>query len=423
MTPTPETPAPEAARADGPHFVVVGIGADGWDGLTPPARRALESATVIHGSRRQLDMLDGPAGRRVPWTSPMSEHLAALLDSTTASAGSSTVHVLASGDPMFHGIGSTIVGAVGAHRVTVIPQVSSASLACARLGWDLARTVIVSAVTADPEIVLTEITDGRRLLVLSRDAATPARVADMLADNGFGASGMVVLEQLGGPAERVTSGTVDGWDRAAIVDALNIIALACVGPHRSTLPGRADDAFDHDGQITKSAVRALTVCALAPSARQVLWDIGSGSGSVGIEWLRAAPGVRVVAFEKDPDRAERIAANARHHGVAERVDIRGAAPDALRTAAPPDAVFIGGGLTRDILESAWAALPPGGRLVVNAVTIENQTLMIDWHRDHPGVLRRIGIETAAPLGGFSAWRPALPIVQWFGDTPAGQGSR
>lgn len=399
-----------------PHFVVVGIGADGVDGLSPRSRRTLATASVIYGSARQLGLIGDLGSDRIPWRSPMSDHLAAVLKAPATAPGAD-IHILASGDPMFHGIGSSVVRAVGSERLTVLPAVSSASLACAHLGWDLAQTSIVSTVTADPDVLLTTLTDGLRLLVLSRDGTTPRRIADLLVRAGFAESTMTVLEQLGGPSQRITTRVVGEWSPNDVVDPLNIVALECTGPCRSSLPGRPETEFDHDGQITKSAIRALTVCALTPTARHTLWDIGSGSGSVAIEWLRSTAGTRAVAFEKDTARAARIAGNAHRHGVADRLLVLGAVPGSLTGAPPPDAAFIGGGLSTEILETTWASLRPGGRLVANAVTIENQTLLTTWHQRHAGILRRIGVESATPLGGFSAWRPALPIVQWFGNTP------
>ncbi len=394
------------------RFVVVGIGADGWEGLGARARTELTRARVVYGSQRQLQLIpDGPAQRRA-WTSPMSQHLRQVLNSDAED----DIHILASGDPMFHGVGTTIVRAVGAERVHVIPAVSSASLACARLGWDLADTTILTTVTRDVDTVAAALTDGLDLLVLSRDETTPAAIAGLLNDNGFGWSSVTVLEQLGGPDERVVRGVARTWVEPP-GDPLNIVAISCVGPRRSTAPGLPDDAFDHDGQITKQPIRALTVSALAPSYRQLLWDIGSGSGSVAIEWLHAAPTGRVVAFERDIARTDRLLSNARTHAVADRLTVRGAAPDACTDAPPPDSVFIGGGLSDDVLTAAWTALMTQGRLVANAVTLENQTLLADWYARHGGSLRRFGIETAAPLGTMTTWRPSLPIVQWVVDKP------
>jgi precorrin-6Y C5,15-methyltransferase (decarboxylating) len=392
------------------RFVVVGIGADGWDGLTLPSQRELAGATTIYGSGRQLALLSPEVDAKlVAWRSPMSAHLREVLADST----SGTVHLLASGDPMFHGLGSTVVEAVGPANVRVLPHPSSASLAAALLGWDLSTVRVVSLVTGDVDDVLGAAGDGRRLIVLSRDVSSPAAVAAMLRDGGWGASMMTVLEQLGGPAQRVVSGTAAGWDEPD-GDPLNVVAVECTGPTRQLAPGLPDADFTHDGQLTKQAVRALTVAALAPSDGQMLWDIGAGAGSVGIEWLRLNPSGRVVAIEHDTARAARIGENARRHGVGSRLDVveAEAAAALARVAGPPDAVFAGGGLDAAVFDRAWSALAPGGVFVANAVAIPTQELVIGLAAQHGGTLRRIGLEEAAPLGSLTAWRPALPVVQW-----------
>ncbi|AZG44431.1 precorrin-6y C5,15-methyltransferase (decarboxylating) subunit CbiE [Gordonia insulae] len=394
------------------RFVVIGVGADGWDGLGRRARDELTGADVVYGSARQLALLPELTAERRPWASPMSAHLARVLDDDR----SGIVHILASGDPMFHGVGTSIVRAVGADRVHVIPTVSSATLACARLGWDLADVAIVTTVTRDVDSVGDAITDGRDLLVLSRDQDTPEQLAELLIANGFGWSAMTVLEQLGGPDERIIRGVARTWAEPA-GDPLNVVAISCVGPRRSRTPGRDDHEYDHDGQITKQPVRALTVSALAPSRRQLLWDIGSGSGSVAIEWLRAEATGRAIAFEQDATRSAQLLVNATRHGVHERLTVRGTAPEAFADTPDPDSIFIGGGLGEQLLTEAWAALPSGGRLVTNAVTLENQTLLAQWYGRQGGSLRRLSVETAAPLGTMTTWRPSLPIVQWAVDKP------
>ncbi|QHN19875.1 precorrin-6y C5,15-methyltransferase (decarboxylating) subunit CbiE [Gordonia amarae] len=389
--------------------MVVGIGEDGWAGLTGTARDALEKADIIYGSPRQLELIsaevNGARTRLHPWRSPMSQHLAEVLDNPPASV----VHVLASGDPMFHGVGASIVRRVGADRVAVLPHVSSASLACARLGWDLAGTRIVSAVTGPPEAIVEHVSDGRRILVLSRDEHTPSQVVTILRNHGFGDSRVRILERLGGPAERVIDPGRDD------VHPLNIVAVDCRGPRTSAAPGLPDEEYENDGQLTKEPIRALTVCALRPGGRQLLWDVGGGSGSIAIEWLRADADGRAIGFEADPTRAERLARNAVRHGVAHRLQVAGKAPESFTGQGVPDAVFIGGGLSEQVLEQCWDALVPGGRLVANGVAIESQNLLTQAAGVHGGTLRRFSIETAAPLGSLTTWRPALPIVQWVAD--------
>lgn len=390
------------------HFVVVGVGADGWDGLSGHAQAELRSAERILGSSRQLAMLPDPiAAEQIPWSSPMSAHL----DRVLADDALETVHLLASGDPMFHGVAASVVRAVGPDRVTVFGSSSSVSLAAARLGWDLARSEVRSLVTGEVESLIPALTDGARILVLSRNGDSPGQVAELLCRKGFGWSTMTVLGDLGGVDETVISGLARSWD-VDDVPALNILAVDCVGPARTRAPGRPDAEYANDGQLTKQPFRAITVCALAPAEGQLLWDVGAGSGSVAIEWLCQTRTGRAIAFEAHPERAERIAANAREHGVADRLTVESAAPAALRAAPDPDTIFIGGGLDAALLDACWTALDGGGRLVANAVTLESERLLAAAHQERGGELIRVSLERAGALGAKTAWRPALPVVQW-----------
>ncbi|SIR89635.1 precorrin-6y C5,15-methyltransferase (decarboxylating) subunit CbiE [Williamsia sterculiae] len=390
-------------------FVVVGIGADGWDGLSDNARRELRSATNIFGSARQLDLLPGLDATVTAWTSPMSLHLADVLNAPPAD----TIHILASGDPMFHGVGATISTAVGRENVHVIPAVSSASLAAARLGWDLSTTTVHSLVSDPVGSLTSTLSDGLRVLVLSRDRSTPAAVAEHLCDNGFGWSSMTVLEHLGGDRERIDAGIARHWDDHTVGDDLNVIAIDCIGPARSAAPGRPDSEYDHDGQLTKATIRAVTISALRPAPGQLLWDVGGGAGSIAIEWLRTHRSCRAIVFESDARRRERIADNAVRHGVDRALTVRGEAPDAYDTAPDPDAVFIGGGLTgRGVLAGAWHALVEGGTLVANAVTIESEAVLLRWQGSVGGSVQRLRVEEPAAVGGMTAWRSGLPITQW-----------
>ncbi|MBA4020860.1 MAG: cobalamin biosynthesis bifunctional protein CbiET [Gordonia sp.] len=397
------------------RYIVVGIGADGWDGLTPASQRELQDATVVYGSPRQLGLLDPVSAELRPWTSPMSEHLAAVL----AHPQSFPVHILASGDPMFHGVGASIVKAVGAENVRVLPAVSSVSHAASRLGWDLATTRICSVVDQPLSSILTSVSDNVQLLVLSRDATTPEALAKLLTAHGFGWSHLTVLEQLGGAAERTYGGIARTWRHAA-GDRLNLVAVRCVGPAVSAQAGLPDTDFSNDGQMTKQAIRALTVTALRPAARQLLWDVGAGAGSVAIEWLRTDPSCSAIAFESDGARRDRIGHNASEFGVAQGLTILESAPEHFVHAPDPDAIFIGGGVTTaGILEGCWDALLEGGRIVVNAVTIESEALLVTWHSAVGGTLRRFQVDHAEPLGSMTAWRPTLPVTQWIADKPVG----
>lgn len=404
-----------APRADEPAIAVVGIGADGWPGLNPRARAEIAAADVLFGSRRQLDLIPTEASSvpRHSWPAPL---LPALPDLLAAHRGS-RICVLASGDPMFYGIGVTLAKMLGPQAIRVLPQPSSATLACARLGWASAHTPVVSVVGRPLATILPELSDGRRMLVLSADEHTPARVAELLRHNGFGASRLTVLEQLGGPAERIVDGVAAQWTRAA-GDPLNIVAVEAVrdpaAVRLTRLPGLPDGCYGGDGQLTKAEVRTLSVAALAPAPGELLWDIGGGSGTIAIEWCRTHIDCRAITFERSAARREQIAANAAALGVP-GVEVRGEVPDALPndTDPPPDAVFLGGGLTQDGLFAAcWRRLRPGGRLVANAVTAESEALLVDWAATYGGELRKFQVYRAAPLGGFTAWRPQLPVTQW-----------
>lgn len=386
-------------------IVVVGIGADGMAGLSEPSRRQLQSATIVYGSQRQLDLLDDTVtAPRHCWPSPILPALQHLRD---AAAGD--IHVVASGDPLLHGIGGTLIRLHGADNVRVLPHVSSVTLACARMGWPVQDTEVISLVTAP---VHTAVRRGGQAVVLSRDAGTPAELARILTETGCGASEFTVLEQIGGPGERLRGRAADAWAAtpADDVDDLNVVAVRYLPDERigQVLP---DEAFRHDGQITKQTVRAVTLAALTPRPGQLLWDVGSGSGSIAVEWCRSATGCRAVAFEANPDRRERIADNTRRFGV--DVDIRGEAPVEFDGAPQPGAIFIGGGLTKPGLIAACIdRLPGGGRLVANAVTAESEALLVEWHTRLGGELRRFQHYRGEPLGGFTGWRPQMPITQW-----------
>ncbi|QLE74862.1 precorrin-6y C5,15-methyltransferase (decarboxylating) subunit CbiE [Streptomyces rectiverticillatus] len=396
-----------------PAVTVVGIGADGWPGLAPVSQEALRGAEVIIGGPRQLDLLPGECpAERVAWPSPLRPAVPGLL----AAYAGRRVCVLASGDPMFFGIGRTLADVAGPAALRVLPHPSSVSYACARLGLPLEEAEVVSLVGRPLAALTASLHHGRRLLVLSAGADTPAEVAAHLRSRGFGPSRMTVLEQLGAPAERRVEGTAEDWPHPP-GDALNVIAVACrrtPGALRLPLtPGLPDDAFEHDGQLTKRHIRAATLAALAPAPGELLWDVGGGSGSIAIEWMRAHRTCRAVSVERDPVRASRITRNAEALGVPALRVVTGAAPAALAELPAPDAVFIGGGLTAPgLLAACWEALAPGGRLVANTVTLESEALLTEWYRRHGGELTRLAVAHAVPVGGFTGWRQAMPVTQW-----------
>jgi precorrin-6B C5,15-methyltransferase / cobalt-precorrin-6B C5,C15-methyltransferase len=387
---------------------VAGIGADGWRGLSPDSRDALRRAAVIVGGPRQLALLPGDVpGRRVLLPSPLLPGLAELI---AAHSGPGLL-VLASGDPMFYGIGTTLIRLLGPARVRVLPHPSSASLAAARLGWPLDDVDVVSLVGRPRELLHPLLQPGRRVLALTAETSAAADIRAVLDARGFGASPVTLLADLGGPDEVIALAGGDPHSRLAI------IAIECrLDPGATPLPrvpGLPDDAFEHDGQLTKRELRAFALAALAPVPGQLLWDVGAGSGSIGIEWMRVHPASRAVAVEPRAGRRERITRNACALGVPGLTVVAGAAPAALAGLPAPDAVFIGGGVTvPGVVSACLDALGPGGRLVANAVTIEGQAVLADWRQRAGGTLTRIGVEHAGELGSFTAWRPALAVVQW-----------
>jgi precorrin-6Y C5,15-methyltransferase (decarboxylating) len=394
-------------------IAVVGIGADGWAGLGEAARAAIRQADEIVGSLRQLALLPpdatGAATTRA-WPSPMEP----LLDELAGRANGSTC-VLASGDPMLHGIGATLARRLSPDLLAVHPHPSAFALACARLCWPAAEVELVSAVARPPEVVARALAPGRRLVVYATGEDGAAQVARVLRERGYGPSRLVVLERLGAPDERVVSSSADDWRGSA--DPLHAVAIECRAaagaPLLARIPGLPDDAYEHDGQLSKRHVRALTLAALVPLPGQLLWDVGAGAGSIGIEWLRAEPTARAIAVEQHAERAARAAANALALGVPELDVRRGRAPQALDGLPAPDAVFVGGGLSEpELVERCWDALTDGGRIVANAVTLEGEQALVAARAAHGAELVRIEIASAQPLGSLTAWRAQRAVVQW-----------
>ncbi|OBF83762.1 precorrin-6Y-methylase [Mycobacterium sp. 852002-51163_SCH5372311] len=388
-------------------IVVVGIGADGMAGLSTTSRSELQRATVIYGSKRQLDLLDDTITcPRHEWPSPM---LPAL---QTLKADGDDIHVVASGDPLLHGIGGTLVRMFGTGKVTVLPHVSSVTLACARMGWTVHDTEVISLVTAQPH---TAVRRGGQAIVLSRDRTTPQALAVLLDAHGRGDSEFTVLERLGGPAERRRDGRARDWAAGPRddLDDLNVVAVRYLPDERAfSLP---DDAFAHDSQITKHSIRAVTLSALDPRPGQRLWDVGAGSGSIAVEWCRSWRSCTAVAFERDERRALNVELNAARYGV--NIDVRGKAPHAFDGAETPSAIFLGGGLTQTgLLDACLDHLGDGGRLVANAVTAESEAVLVQAYSKHGGELRRFQHYQGEPLGGFTGWRAQLPITQWVVTT-------
>jgi precorrin-6Y C5,15-methyltransferase (decarboxylating) len=398
----------------GSQITVVGIGADGWDGLSPRLRRLVEGADVLVGGSRHLGMVpDEVRAVRERWPSPLRPGTGPLLERYDGQA----VVVLASGDPHLSGVGTTLVDLLGADRVHVEPGTSSAALARARMGWSAESTDLLSLVGRDPDHVHRYLTPGRRLVVLSADETTPAEVAARLTRTGFGASTVTVLGDLGSDAESRVQRSAGDYGTPE-VSRLNVVCVEVRpdGPGtvvRAAVPGLPDEAFEHDGQITKRDLRAAAMARLGPCPGELLWDVGAGAGSVGIEWMRTDPRCRAVAVEARPARAARIGTNAGRLG-APALEVRvGRAPEALDGLSRPDAVFVGGGASvPGVLETCWSALRTGGRLVVHAVTLETEAVVRDWWSRLGGELTRLSVERVEPIGSYTGWAPARAVVQW-----------
>jgi precorrin-6B C5,15-methyltransferase / cobalt-precorrin-6B C5,C15-methyltransferase len=391
---------------------VVGLPAVGWSGLGEAERDLVSAAEVLLGAPRHLGLVPDVDGQeRHAWPSPLRPQLPAFL---AAYAGRRVV-ALASGDPLVAGIGSTLVDLLGPDAVRVHPAVSSVALAGARMGWDAATFDVVRIASDGAQEVRGLLAPGRRLVALSRDARSPAAIAAMLTEAGFGLSVVTVLGDLGTPEEtRRESLAATGVDGAA--PALNVVCVACATDQpdadASPVPGLPDDAYEHDGQLSKRVVRAAALAHLRPTPGELLWDLGAGAGSVGIEWCRAVGGARAIAVERDALRAARITRNARHLGVPGLQVISGVNADALTWLPAPDAVFVGGGADTQLLHTVLAMLKPGGRVVVHAVTVETETLLLGLQATLGGELTRLVVETLGPLGRYRGWVPARPVVQW-----------
>jgi precorrin-6B C5,15-methyltransferase / cobalt-precorrin-6B C5,C15-methyltransferase len=408
----------ERDTAASPRWLsIVGIGEDGVEGLNATARGLIGTAEIVFGGRRHLGLAASLIrGAARPWPSPFD----GAADDVMNYRGR-PVCVLASGDPFHFGVGAVLARKIDAREMIVVPAPSAFSLAAARLGWSLPDTALLSVHGRTLDLVRPHLQPGARILTLTSDGDGPAAVARLLAQSGFGASQLTVLEALGGPRERMRTTMADKFDLGT-VDALNTLAIEVKATPGARIiarsSGLADDLFEHDGQITKREVRAVTLSSLAPRRGELLWDIGAGAGSVAIEWLLADPLMRAIAVEKRGDRAARICRNAVAFGVPGLEIVEGAAPSALAGLAAPDAIFIGGGASKPgVIDAAIAALRAGGRLVVNAVTLETEALLIARHTALGGELIRIAISRAAAVGDKTGWRAAMPVTQWAWTKP------
>jgi precorrin-6Y C5,15-methyltransferase (decarboxylating) len=392
-------------------LTIVGIGEEGWDGLGAQARRALGAARHVIGSERTLAMLPACPAQQHLWPQPFAKVVAQL----NPLAGQPTV-ILATGDPMNYGVARKILTFIPKVDVEIIPHLSAFSLAAARLGWSLPDCDCFTIHGRPAANVEAFIQPGARLLILTEDGSSVAEVCRRLVARCFSESEVTVLENLGGGDEAITtfpasSLPVRDWS------PLNTLAVACMAGGNakiwSRIAGLPDDAFRHDGQLTKREVRAATLAALAPAPDQLLWDVGAGCGSVAIEWMRGTRGCEAIAIESDAARLQMIAQNADQLGAPRLKIVAGTAPAALSGLPSPDAVFIGGGVgVPGVFETAWAALKLGGRLVANVVTIEGEMHLYDLQEKHGGELLRMDVSRLEPVGRYRALKPKMPVVQW-----------
>jgi precorrin-6Y C5,15-methyltransferase (decarboxylating) len=412
-------PSPDTKdTAASPRWLsIVGIGEDGVAGLSPVARGLVSDAEIVFGGRRHLG-LAAPLirGAARPWPTPFDGAAAEVLRHRGRQ-----ICVLASGDPFHYGIGAVLARHIDTREMIAVPAPSAFSLAAAKLGWSLPETVLLSVHGRNLDLLRPHLQPGARILALTSDGDGPAAVATLLKENGFGESRLTVLEALGGPRERISTALATD-DARGTVDPLNTLAIEVIAARDARIlpraPGLPDAMFEHDGQITKREIRALTLSSLAPCRGQLLWDIGAGSGSVSIEWMLTDPTLRAIAVEQNAERAARIRRNAAAFGVPGLAIVEAAAPAALAGLPEPDAAFIGGGASdSDVLDTAARALRSGGRLVINAVTVKTEAMLLARHAALGGELTRIAISRAGPIGGETGWRPAMPVTQWVWVKP------
>lgn len=391
-----------------PWLTLVGIGEDG--GLAPGGRAALEQAEIVYGGSRHLALAGDITAEKRPWPSPF----ASVFEELSQLRGTK-VAVLSTGDPMWYGIGSSLASRFNADEMSVLPSLSAFQLAASRMGWPVQECECLSVHGRPVDLLRCALYPGARLLVLTSGSDTPREVADLLADEGYGHTGMTVLEHLGGDRERHVTGCAESWSGEAA--ALHTLALSVVadrgGALRPRVPGLADDAFRHDGKMTKQDIRAFTLAELKPHPGALLWDIGAGCGSVAIEWLRSANRTRAIGLEPVAERRHMAMENAVALGVPHLDLIDATAPEGLSNLPVPDAIFIGGGLTAPgIVDVALKALPAGGRLVANAVTLESEAVLLAAYQAHGGTLKKLSVHRASAVGGLTGWRPLMPVTQW-----------
>jgi precorrin-6Y C5,15-methyltransferase (decarboxylating) len=402
---------------------VIGIGEDGWDDLTADAKDLLYESEIVLGGERHLKMLpDDWEGKRIVWTSPIREAVSNIVSWRPKDpASGQKIAIMASGDPLCYGIAAKLLRHLPIEEIWIKPAISTFSLMCSRVGWSLPDVETLTIHGRPVEMLHPFVQPDAKLLVLSKDEESPKQAAELLSARGFGKSIITVLEHLGGKMERQISRQADSWDQPKGA-ALNAMAIECIPGRNATIlsriPGLPDEAFLHDGQLTKREIRAVSLSRLMPVVDQVLWDVGAGCGSVAIEWMRTSPRCLAVAIEKSKSRLKLIEQNSQELGVPMLRIVLGSAPEVLADLPAPDAIFIGGGLSSgNLLQTCWNALKPGGRLVANAVTLEGEQKLLQWQNENAGKsgasgdLTRLSISRAEKIGKFKGWKEMRSVIQ------------
>lgn len=396
-----------------PWLHIIGIGEDGMAGLSAAARAQVEQAEIIIGGDRHHGLAPNITAERLAWPSPFD----AMIETIRSHKGRRVV-VLVTGDPLWFSVGARISNprlgdVIPAEEITYHPQLSAFQWAAARMGWSLADTETITAHGRAVEQVIPYFWPGARLLILTSGAQTPGEVAALLSARGYGESRLTVFGALGGERETRHEGTAADWSQE--VPAFNTLAVEVLGTPAALLPrtpGLPDEAFTHDGKMTKREIRALTLAKLMPARGETLWDIGTGCGSIAVEWMRTAPDALAIGIDNKPKRLAMARENALTLGTPKLQLVEGNVPAALEGLPPPDAIFIGGGLTRDLALRCRDALGPNGRLVVNCVTLESEAILMGLHAEMGGELIRLSAARAEPVGAYRGWRAAMPVTQW-----------
>lgn len=391
-----------------PWLNIIGIGEDGVEGLSNEALDLIGAAEVIIGGDRHHNLADAPNATRIKWPSPFD----AMIETIKSYKGQQVV-VLVTGDPLWYSVGARIGRAIPPSEITYHPQLSAFQWAAARLGWSLADVETLTVHGRAAEQMVPYVAPDARLLILTKDKTSPEAVAELLVDRGYGASKMTVLAALGGPNEKRFEGTAESWKHQ--VPDFHTLAVECIagaGAHILPRTGLPDDAFVHDGKMTKRAVRALALSKLVPTRGALLWDIGCGCGSIAIEWMRGAPEAQAIGLETRADRREIAQQNAVQLGTPKLQLLDRHVPDALDDLPAPDAVFIGGGLSLEAIAKSISALKAHGRLVAHAVTLESEAVLLEAFALHGGELQRISVDSTIAVGPFHGWKPSMPVTQW-----------